>query len=127
MPIELLIPPHSRTFSDIQSNFSSSHKLPEGLVKGSDFIPPLRLKFVKLISGIFPSIMNRFPLFQQRCVLLENIFPTTYNMTQYVQWIPRKKIGKQKNDKFRFSSPTVYIAPVSTPLPYYELSLSLTI
>src|SRR5258708_5398835 len=52
--------------------------------------PPLRFKFVKLISGISPSILNRFSRFQRRCVLLENVFPMTYNMTQYVQGIPRK-------------------------------------
>ena len=55
-----------------------------------DFISPPRFIFVKLVSGISPSILNRFPLFRRRCILLENIFPTTYNMTQYVQGIPRK-------------------------------------
>src|SRR5258708_36182281 len=52
-------------------------------------LPP-RFIFIKLVSGISPSILNRFPLFQRRCILLENIFPTTYNMTRYVQGIPRK-------------------------------------
>src|SRR5260221_1971247 len=114
--------PCSRIFSDIQSNCPSSHKLPGGLVRGPDFIPPLRFKFVKLISGIAPSILNRFPRFQWRCVLLENIFPTTYNMTQYVQGIPREKKGKQKNGKFRFLSPRVDIGTEITPLESYELT-----
>src|SRR5258708_38134311 len=81
--------PCSRIFSDIQNNCWSSHKLPKGLVRGSNFFP-LRFKFIKLISGISLSILNRFSRFQRRCVLLEIIFPTTYNMTQYVQGIPRK-------------------------------------
>src|SRR5260221_1253910 len=86
--------------------------------------PPLRFKFVKLISGISPSILNHFSLllFQRHCVLLENIFPMTYNMIQYVQGIPRKKIGKQKNGKFRFSSPRVDIGTAITPLESYELT-----
>src|SRR5258708_35531241 len=52
-------------------------------------LPP-RFIFVKLVSGISPSIMNRFPLFQRRCILLVIVFPPTYNMTRYVQGIPRK-------------------------------------
>src|SRR5258705_12793913 len=115
--------PCSRIFSDIQNSCLLLHKLPEGLVKGSDFIPPLRLKFVKLISGVSPSILNRFSRFQRRCVLLENVFPTTYNMTQYVQGIPRKKIGKQKNGKFRFSSPRVDMGTAIAPLESYELTV----
>src|SRR5260370_22749066 len=60
------------------------------LSQGSILHLPPRFIFVKLVSGISPSILNRFPLFPRRCILLENIFPTTYNMTRYVQWIPRK-------------------------------------
>src|SRR5260221_7015529 len=85
--------------------------------------PPLRFKFVKLISGVSPSILNRFSRFQRRCVLLENVFPTTYNMTQYVQGIPRKKIGKQKNGKFRFSSPRIDMGTEIAPLESYELTV----
>jgi len=65
---------------------------PRRPIQGSRLHLPLRFIFVNLVSGISPSLLNCFLWFQWCCYLLENIFPTTHNTTQYVQGIPRKNM-----------------------------------
>ncbi len=57
---------------------------------------PLWAIFIKLVSQITLSLLDRFWWFQLCCVPFENIFLMTYHMSGYVKGIPRKACKQRK-------------------------------
>src|SRR5258708_34610625 len=74
-------------------------------MQGNKGRSPSGSKSVKLVSGFFPQLLNRFLRSQRRCIPFRNTFPTMYNTSLCSRGIPNKSKYEQKYNTFHFSSP----------------------
>src|SRR5258708_19335544 len=62
-------------------------------------------KYVKVVIGLSPQLLNRLLRSQRRCIPFRNTFPTVYNTSRCSLGILNKSNSEQKYDNFYYSSP----------------------